>query len=370
MTRAGPRRAALALGACLVTLLALEAVVRVAWPQDLGYFDARPIKRPARHPGVRWELVPHGRSASYIGVPVEISSLGLRDRELALPKPPGTCRVVVIGDSVTFGYGVRLEETYVKVLEARLNAARARGVRWEVVNAGIEEAGLDHYLHVIRTLAPRLDPDLTVVGLVLNDIRRYAPERAGSRAAPAGPGAGRRVHAALLRGSHAYAAGYHGLRTLAYETRLLDPAEVYGSPFLPLTAPAERREPAWASSLAVLDEIVAAARRLGTPLLVAVFPAEVQLGDAARERYRRVFGVAVDAGGLDDPQRRLAAHAAARGVRLVDLLPAFRAAGDAGLYLRTRAIRFDPVHPSARGHRVAGEALVEPVAAALGRGRS
>jgi len=66
-----------------------------------------------------------------MGVPVEISSQGFRDREYPLEKPPGTVRVLMLGDSTTLGWGQRLEESTPKVLEARLNAAARGGRRYE-----------------------------------------------------------------------------------------------------------------------------------------------------------------------------------------------------------------------------------------------
>src|SRR5262245_36014013 len=47
---------------------------------------------------------------------VRINSTGQRDREFPLAKPAGTYRVVVLGDSFTFGHGVAADETYVKRL--------------------------------------------------------------------------------------------------------------------------------------------------------------------------------------------------------------------------------------------------------------
>src|SRR5262245_29159034 len=50
------------------------------------------------------------------------NALGLRDYEFAEEKPPGTYRIVVVGDSVTFGPGVGLDETFAKRLERKLAA--------------------------------------------------------------------------------------------------------------------------------------------------------------------------------------------------------------------------------------------------------
>jgi lysophospholipase L1-like esterase len=357
------RRVALALATLALTLLALEAAVRVAIPQDLEFFDGSAIKRPSARPGLRSELIPGGRAPRYVGVPVSVNRLGLRDRELAVPKPAGTTRILGVGDSVTFGYGVRLEETYLKVLEARLNARAAGARRYEVVNAGVEECGLDAYAHAVERLAPLLGADLVLVGIVLNDVQRY-PEVGAPPARPAEPGPARRAHGRLLARSHLYHAGVLAARSLLSRWRVLDVADLYGSPLRALTQHGEAIEGAWASSLRVLEGLVERTRARGVRLVLVVFPVEVQLDRAAIERYRARYGVELPERALDaEPQRRLAAFAAAHDVPLVDVLPALRAAGGDGLYLRAGPIRFDPVHFSPRGHRVIGEALAARLSA-------
>jgi len=358
-----PRRLAvllLAIGTSVVTLLALEAAVRVALPQDLRFFDGATIKRPSVRPGLRYELIPGGYAADYVGVPVSVNRLGLRDRELAVPKPAGTVRVLGVGDSVTFGYGVRLEDTYLKVLEARLQERAGARARYEVVNAGVEECGLDAYYHAVRTLAPLLEPDLVLVGIVLNDVQRYGDPEGPERppAAAAESGLTRRAHGLLLRRSQLYYASNRAVRSLLYRWHVLDIADLYGSPLRAVRQDGEGLEGAWDSSLRVLERLVALTRARGLRLVLIVFPVEVQLDRAAIERYRRDYGVDVPETALDgEPQRRVAAFGAAHDVPVIDLLPALRAAGGTDLYLRAGPIRFDPVHFSPRGHRIVGEAI-------------
>lgn len=351
---------ALAVGTLVATFLVLELAVRVALPQDPGFFDGSAIKRRSTRPGLRHELIPGGYAADYVGVPVSVNRLGLRDRELAVPKPPGTVRILGVGDSVTFGYGVRLEDTYLKVVEDRLNASAAAGARYEVVNAGIEECGLDAYYHAVRTLAPVLEPDLVLVGIVLNDIQRYddlerapVPGRAALQ-----PTLARRAHGMLLRRSQLYLASFLAARSLLYRFHVLDIADLYGSPLRALQADGEPLARAWTSSFQVLEHLVALARERGLRLVLVVFPVEPQLDPAALARYRHNYGVTVPAQALDgEPQRRLLAFGAAHDVPVIDLMPALRAAHRNDLYLRAGPIRFDPVHPSPLGHRIVGEAI-------------
>jgi len=49
-----------------------------------------------------------------------INAQGFRDQERVRPKPSGVYRILVLGDSVTFGFGVQPEESFTRLLEADL----------------------------------------------------------------------------------------------------------------------------------------------------------------------------------------------------------------------------------------------------------
>ena len=66
---------------------------------------------------------------------VRTNSIGLRDTEIPLRRT-GRKRVLAIGDSFTFGWGVRLEETWPKVLEAAL---RRSGEEVEILKRQLQE---------------------------------------------------------------------------------------------------------------------------------------------------------------------------------------------------------------------------------------
>ena len=91
--------------------------------------------------------------------------LGLRDREVDRLRAPGF-RIVAIGDSFTFGWGVALEDSWPKLLEAHL---RADGFSAEVLNAGRGGYGPADYVRVAEQVIPRLEPDLVLVGVLQGD---------------------------------------------------------------------------------------------------------------------------------------------------------------------------------------------------------
>lgn len=96
----------------------------------------------------------------------DVSSQGLRDREYAVAKPEGVSRILVLGDSVTFGTGVSRMETFPKRLEQKL---RRRGKQVEVINAGVNGYTAYNEVHYYLSEMRKFQPDVVVLAVVLND---------------------------------------------------------------------------------------------------------------------------------------------------------------------------------------------------------
>ena len=103
-----------------------------------------------------------------VNVWFRINGQGMRaDRDFAREKPPGTKRIVSLGDSFTVGYEVEGEETFSSVLEARLRAA---GRQVEVLNAGVSGYGnAEECVYLERELFA-YSPDLVLVSFYQNDL--------------------------------------------------------------------------------------------------------------------------------------------------------------------------------------------------------
>jgi hypothetical protein len=115
-----------------------------------------------RHsPTLGWVSRPNHRSAE-----VNTNSRGLRGlREHTDPRPPGRRRIVVVGDSFTFGEDVADADAYPARLEELLPDT-------EVLNLGVHGYGTDQqHLMLLEQGLPR-DPDAVVLGFYLPDVER------------------------------------------------------------------------------------------------------------------------------------------------------------------------------------------------------
>jgi lysophospholipase L1-like esterase len=100
---------------------------------------------------------------------VTTNSYGLRDEEFTLKPLPGVLRILCLGDSLTFGNGVAVSETYPKRLEAILNASSGR-LGYQVINAGVPAYDTWQEVAYLRQHGLALDPALVIVGFYANDI--------------------------------------------------------------------------------------------------------------------------------------------------------------------------------------------------------
>ena len=113
-----------------------------------------------------WKNIPNWR-ASTRGRKLSINSKGLRGREYDYTKQPGTSRILVLGDSFGWGYGVADEEVLAAVLEQQL---QRDGLDWEVLNGGVSGWGTDQEYLFLTSEGFKYAPDIVVLAfLVFND---------------------------------------------------------------------------------------------------------------------------------------------------------------------------------------------------------
>jgi lysophospholipase L1-like esterase len=154
---------AFSFGVCEVVVRLLYEDATVLFPRyhtdyQYGPYRLRGIRPNARFwhhsPDGSWRFATNGR--------------GFRsEREFAYAKPPGTVRVLSLGDSHTQGYEVRQEATFSAVLE---RALARRGVGAEVINAGVSGFSNAEELAFLEHEGFKYQPDAVVLGFYANDF--------------------------------------------------------------------------------------------------------------------------------------------------------------------------------------------------------
>jgi lysophospholipase L1-like esterase len=100
--------------------------------------------------------------------PIKTNSFGFRGREITLAKPAGVFRILMLGDSITYGNSVNWDETFSYRLEERLNNTRA-APRFQVLNLGVSGYNTSQELATLRELGLKFAPDVIVLNVCLND---------------------------------------------------------------------------------------------------------------------------------------------------------------------------------------------------------
>ncbi len=112
---------------------------------------------------------------------VKTNSLGLRNREISPKKDKDSFRIVCLGASPTFGWGVNQEETYPSRLE-KLLREKYGSEKIEVINGGVIGYSSYQGLNFFEKEILRLSPDLITVAYVINDVDKHRFYRSDGRA--------------------------------------------------------------------------------------------------------------------------------------------------------------------------------------------
>ena len=360
-----------------VTLVLLEFAVRLFSPQPLNHYNFTLIQAEGGGEVVlgsvksaTWKstrgygpYVPN-LSTNFGGVPVTINSRGWRDGEYSLKKPAGVSRIMVVGDSVTFGYGVKLEEMFAKLLERGLNS-RGPG-RYEVISLGGAGGNTYSQSRIIKENVAIYDPDLVILAFNLNDI---LPKIFGRRNATT-PRVGRSISRTVLRlrrtldtefrgRSHLYFLLRERMKVLLRKFGIASPT---GVPLAAFDMESDSGRAAWRDTSGALLEIADQLDRDKVKFLLAVLPVDMQLSPEIADIYRREYGFVFDdslVNGL--PQKVVADFARRHGIACLDLLPSFRKDPHEQTFFRIYGGSIDWNHPNRLGHKIIGEQLKNAV---------
>jgi len=306
----------------ILCVLVLEGGFRLA-----GVHPERPVNPifSWKAQGELWRMEPGATWRTRVGDRlVRINADGLRDREIG-PCRSDVFRILLLGDSVTFGHGQPIEATLGRELE-RVLSSDERTV--EVINAGVPGWSTRQQRLFYEEDGVRLCPDLVLVGFVLNDVTELQ-----RGVIEIGVDRGLAVTGAItwLAERTATVAGLKGL----YAT-YFDPA---------------RRE------IGVVKNLVHRADAPEVRHAMELVERELTLlRDLAAERAD-AFGLVLFpfrfqllAEGLDAPQAELTRFAQEQGIPVLDTLPVLRTHPPASVLM-------DHDHFTARGHRIVAQTI-------------
>ena len=176
---------ALLSGSCVCIFCMFEIGARILSARHVSLFEAAapgnlpsqgevvPLGRMIRfHPNPRiiYELMPN-LSVIFQNQPVTINADGFRGERVPADKSPDAIRIIGIGDSVMFGWGVKDHETYLSVLGERLRKARTDRT-WEIVNMAVPGYNTVMEVETLQEKGEHYAPDIVVIEYVGNDLER------------------------------------------------------------------------------------------------------------------------------------------------------------------------------------------------------
>jgi hypothetical protein len=141
-------RAMLVIITLLVCALSAELVTRLVFrnvttsSDNGGYFSRRWYRRGEIH----------------------LNKMGFRGREFDLAKPHGVYRIAAVGDSFTFGNGIRQDERYSELLQSQLPS------HFEVLNFGVAGANTPEHRALVQRLLAEVHPDFIILQWYVNDV--------------------------------------------------------------------------------------------------------------------------------------------------------------------------------------------------------
>ena len=177
----GGANALLGVVCTLLCLAAAEAVLRrLAERHDvrLASGERKTVFNPYRSDALLSYALRPGWSGIHentdFRVGVRVNALGMRGAEPPREKTPGARRILVLGDSFAFGWGVGDDETFPARLAARW---RRTGDPLELFDAAVPGYAADQHWIFLRERGFALAPDLIVLALCQNDAEDLGSTR-------------------------------------------------------------------------------------------------------------------------------------------------------------------------------------------------
>ncbi|MBI5056917.1 MAG: hypothetical protein HZB61_09925 [Nitrospirae bacterium] len=303
----------------------------------------------------------------------EISSQGLRDDKFVIPKPAGTLRILVLGDSIAYGVGVSKDQTFPKRLQTTL---RRQFKAVDVINSGVSGYSAYNELQFYLSKGREFEADIVIVAFCMNDVANprlqwwgFHKERLVSIPDEAIPNIDYdRNHAiprlkklkraqqadlvenkpSLLERSELYNSVTRGIDLLFLEktentpdVKSKVPTYITGEDTLSIKVLLDETSPEWKWLTSVYDKLHNATEADHAKLIIAVFPLAYQL-----DKDYPFF-----------PQENIARYCRQNSIPCIDLLTPFRQHRKEDIFFLNNSGFYDVWHLTENGHEISAEAI-------------
>jgi peptidoglycan/LPS O-acetylase OafA/YrhL len=162
-------RVAAAAAGFIAILASAELIVERFWPQEVYGWGERPSLQPDGRFG--WRLTPDATTRlRWMGYDYTVvaNQLGFPGPSYAPDPPPGSIRIMTLGDAFTSAEGVDTAASWPRLLENKLDA-KYGAHRVQVLNFAITGYGPAQFEAVAREFVPRFKPNLVIIGFFVKD---------------------------------------------------------------------------------------------------------------------------------------------------------------------------------------------------------
>jgi len=283
-----------------------------------------------------WHFVPEQHVVQPSrGVEYLINSEGLRGADFPAQKPEGEERILIIGDSVSFGFGVTEGKSFPALLRELLRE-HMPDANLRLINGGVNGYSTREELKFLKGKGIGYDPDMVIICFALNDASIYARQYQLNSFLELQEFKKRRDKLGRVRRV------FERLRLVGLISKMVDrlrPGSVSMEELRIqryllhkdiMHLESEEALEGWAIAMAELEEMTSFLDDQEVETLITIVPTRFQLEETPTP---------------DEPQRRLEEFCEQRGVLFLDVLPAILEGGGKRLYL-------DESHLSAEGNEI------------------
>ena len=323
------KNSALLLAGGVAALALCELAIRVLDlpPKPLPALNEKAY-RLSQNPSLRFEYIPGYEDTAHDSADpmayFKINADGFRDHPHNLAKQPGTKRILVFGDSITAGNGLRdADQTFARLLQDKLPGS-------ETFNMGVGGYNTAQEAETLRAKGLKYRPDIVILAFCINDFSWQASvyNRLRAQMTP--------DQDAILSGNAALRSDW--LRATLDHSRLAfftyyRIASLVKSPDAPATTETNPVESGFAALAALQRENEFEAWVFIIPGLDSLFSEYPHV-----TIHRDVFNAATPY----------------PGIRVVDLLPYFARHND-----NPSGLSIDGLHPNEEGHKLVAEFIAD-----------